>query len=338
MAIIGGSQFLERITFFNGERLEADDLQTLESSNREMRWLHNQSLHQPGVGSGYAVTGNKGDRQVTVTPGYAIDACGREIVLTENSIQPVPPVAGDSSGNPVYYDLTVSYPPDSDLVESQTRQGICLPQGAVRLREAPLFCWIQLGSNLQPVDAQLKIDEQTNMRIVLARVQIQNCQLYQPVSTAQRRSARQPAQPRVVCGSAGPAGLNWQFFPASGASSFAVQLIYGVQVYIDTSAARFQNPPSYSAQVLGDRIFTLPGGESGGIAGVGVTAILDGWVNICMPTATGFTLQIVMPSATVPIDINPLQDLTAYLNAAGTQLSAILAGNNWTVVWMGVES
>src|SRR5271169_2924862 len=82
MAIIGASQFLERLTFFNGQRLFADDLQTLESFNREMRWLHNQSLHQPGVGSGYAVTGAKGDRQVTVTPGYALDACGREIVLT----------------------------------------------------------------------------------------------------------------------------------------------------------------------------------------------------------------------------------------------------------------
>src|SRR5579884_4221766 len=82
MAVIGGTQFLERLQFFNGQRLFAGDLQALEAFNREMRWLHNQSLHQAGVGSGYAVSGAKGDREVIITPGYAIDACGHEIVLT----------------------------------------------------------------------------------------------------------------------------------------------------------------------------------------------------------------------------------------------------------------
>ena len=42
-----------------------------------MRWLHNRSLHQPGVGNGYKVTGTQGDRQVTIGPGYALDAYGR---------------------------------------------------------------------------------------------------------------------------------------------------------------------------------------------------------------------------------------------------------------------
>ena len=90
MAIIGETQFLERIQFFNGERLFATDLQTLEAFNREMRWLHNQSLHQPGVGSGYAVAGNVGDRQVTVSPGYALDSLGREIILHGDSVRRFP--------------------------------------------------------------------------------------------------------------------------------------------------------------------------------------------------------------------------------------------------------
>ena len=144
MAIIGGTQFLERLQFFNGQRRFAEDLETLDSFNREMRWLHNLSLHPSGVGTGYAVTGNKGDRQVLVTPGYAIDACGREIVLTENHIEPVPPVADDGQGNPVYYDLTVSYPNDSDLVESETRQGICMPQepcGCAKRPTSAGFSW-----------------------------------------------------------------------------------------------------------------------------------------------------------------------------------------------------
>ena len=74
---------LERLQFFNGQRLAAADLQSIDDFNRQMRWLHNQSLHQPGVGSGYAISGKKGDREVTVQPGYAIDSSGREIGLTE---------------------------------------------------------------------------------------------------------------------------------------------------------------------------------------------------------------------------------------------------------------
>ena len=69
MAILEDQEFLERIQFFNGQRLLADDLQTLESYEREMRWLHNFSLHQPGIGSGYAVSGKKGDSQVVISPG-----------------------------------------------------------------------------------------------------------------------------------------------------------------------------------------------------------------------------------------------------------------------------
>src|SRR5258708_38060210 len=114
---------IERMQFFNGQRLFADDLQSLDDFNRQMRWLHNQSLHQPGVGSGYAITGAKGDRQVTIQPGYAIDNLGREIVLTETDIEAVPPVANDGAGNSVFFDLTVSYPQAADLVEAETRDG-----------------------------------------------------------------------------------------------------------------------------------------------------------------------------------------------------------------------
>jgi hypothetical protein len=326
MAIIGGTQFLERLQFFNGQRLFAQDLQTLDSFNREMRWLHNQSLHQPGVGSGYGVAGNKGDRQVVVTPGYAIDSCGREIVLTEQHVEPVPPVAGDAAGSPVFYDLTVSYPNDSDLVESQTRQGVCSPQGAVRLREAPNFCWIELGANLQPVDAQLKVEVQSNMRIVLARAQIKNCQLYQPLSTAQRRNARQSTRPHIACGSAGPDGLNWSVLSQTMEGD---AVLYGLEVDIDTSSARFQTPPCYSAYVAGTRLFsqTLPGSASPSFF------ILDGWVNITDATASAFTLQLMMPNGIGNLPFNP----STFLELAQDQIDKALAVNLWTVVWLGVE-
>lgn len=83
MAIFDETRVVERLQFFNGQRLFASDLQGIEAFNREMRWLHNQSLHQPGIGNGFTVSGQKGDRQVSIGAGYAIDARRREIVLTQ---------------------------------------------------------------------------------------------------------------------------------------------------------------------------------------------------------------------------------------------------------------
>ncbi|NIE61727.1 MULTISPECIES: hypothetical protein [unclassified Burkholderia] len=331
MGIIGSSQFLERLQFFNGQRLFATDLQTLESFNREMRWLHNQSLHQPGVGSGYAVAGNKGDRQITIAPGYALDACGREIVLTEQQVEPVPPVADDGSGGSVFYDLTVSYPTDADLVETETRMGVCVPQGATRLREAPNFCWIQLGATLQPIDPQLKIDVQSNMRIVLARAEVRNCQLYQPLSTVQRRNARPNAQPHVACGSTDPAATVWRLGPLAKSTK-----IITLQVDIDTSAEQFQKTPCYSAQLVGNRLFDsakLPSDlKSKSALG---TFVLDGLTGILDPTPTGFTFQLTMPP--LGTDFNPSSFLSLFKgNTAGG--NAVLQTNQWSVTWMGVES
>src|SRR6266566_8433232 len=98
MAILEEMQFLERLEFFNGQRLLAGDLQSLESFDREMRWLHNMSLHQPGIGSGFAVTGKKGDATVNISPGYALDALGREIILTQPDVEQVPPVPDNGAG------------------------------------------------------------------------------------------------------------------------------------------------------------------------------------------------------------------------------------------------
>jgi hypothetical protein len=77
MGILDETRVVERLQFFNGQRLFASDLQVIEAFNREMRWLHNQSLHQPGIGNGFTVSGQKGDRQVSIgrrrkrAPGFA---------------------------------------------------------------------------------------------------------------------------------------------------------------------------------------------------------------------------------------------------------------------------
>jgi hypothetical protein len=331
MALIGEMRFLERLQFFNGQRLFASDLQSLEADNRERRWLHNQSLHQPGVGSGFAVVGNKGDREVTIFPGYAIDAVGREIILTENRVIPVPPVADDGEGNPVFYDLTVSYPDDSGLEESETREGVCLKAatGTIRLREEPVFCWVKLSADKQPLDFELKAQVQNGMRILLAQAEIFECQLNSPLSTAQRRNARPPKQPYIACGEASPDNT-WQPWPGGP----------GLEIVVDTSAAKFQATPCYSAHIVGERSFSSIMNPTYFmrlfLSDTVTSFILDGFTSIVNPTPTGFTMRMLMPPIFTygsTLIINPL----GFLSLSWPESMELLKGNGWYVTWMGVE-
>lgn len=330
MSILGSSQSLERIQFFNGERLFASDLQALEAFSREMRWLHNQSLHQAGVGSGFQVTGEKGDRQVTISPGYAIDSCGREIVLTEPQVLSIPPVADDGSGRPAFYDLIVSYPDDSELTPSETRQGSCdVPAGVVKLREAPVFCWAELNSDLsshQPVDQRMKDGIRKALYIVLAQIQIFNCQLKQPVSTMLRRNARAPKQPRIACGM--PVTLTWSasnLGAGSTAPGVSVVVPFGTTMFtshVDTSSGGFQSKPNYTARLVGPRTFTFVP-AAGGASQPFVMDALVSVPNDVKLTKSGFTIQIF--------------PVIASANGAPSASDIQKAVNQWTVSWMGVE-
>ncbi|HEX3003528.1 MAG TPA: hypothetical protein VHO27_04910 [Angustibacter sp.] len=71
----------ERVRYFDGQLLGVDDLRAEQEYHRAMRYLHNR-LHGSGVASGLDVGVEAG--QVKVGPGLAVDAAGREIVLTES--------------------------------------------------------------------------------------------------------------------------------------------------------------------------------------------------------------------------------------------------------------
>jgi hypothetical protein len=312
---ITGARFLERQQFFDGQRLVASDLQDLEAFHRQMRWLHNQSLHQPGIGSGYAVVGPAGASEVTIAPGYAIDALGREIVLVEPSVQPVPPVANDGFGQPVFYDLTVSYPDDRELDESETRDGICLPRGVVRLEEQPVFCWVRLGPppDRQPIDGALKADLQSGLRIRLARAEVFNCVLKSPLSVAERRNARPPSQPYVACGHGSLADA--QILSGELTSELPLLALHAV---VDTAAAGFRTRPCYYANVTGARLVT----------GGGATYFIDGFSSTLVPDAQPLTqvvVEFIGAIVTVSGTAPPVKDIEEQIR------------RSWQIDWIGVE-
>jgi hypothetical protein len=318
MTPIGNTRFIERNRFFNNERLVASDLDAIDDFARQMRWLHNRSLHQPGVASGYAVSGSKGDSQVTVQPGYAIDALGREIVLTRAQTQPVPPTSGDGQGGPAIYDLTVSYP--ATLPPSETRNADCASAmpGTVRLEESPVFCWV---STTLANDAQLRTDISNGMRLVLTRVQVLNCQIY-AISVAPRTDARPGVHPYIFTAQVTP---KWAI---NGKSAFGVELTTDP---IDTSAAGFRTTPGYFVNLLSDPIVDL----TDPLTKVSKQYRLEVLTNITcpasktLPAQKGFGVSLLIP--TLPLFFAQLS-VADVAKALGQP-----TWKPWTIGWMGVE-
>ncbi|MGW0809106.1 hypothetical protein [Nonomuraea sp. NPDC002799] len=329
MSFIDAARSVERQRFFDGQRLFAADLQGLEAFNREMRWLHNQSLHQPGIGNGFEVHGRKDGREVRAGAGYAVDDLGREIVLTGERVIPVPPVAGDPGGGPQRYVLTVRYPSDEDLEEVELREGLCDTRGAVRLREEPVFCWVPLNPDGSPAASQAEI--LSGRALVLAEIAVRNCKLDKDLSVAQRRNARPAAVPRIACGMADP--TPWQDWPLGGDEQrlFAgYALVGGVQADIDTSAAGFLVTPGYFARIDGPRILTLPtepvqNGETsdGVLNGDAPEGVFDGLLTIVDAKPGGFRARVLVLA------------LDAESTAGLPPLPELLS--QWRVGWMGVE-
>jgi hypothetical protein len=81
----------ERVNFFQGQLLTADDLRADQDYHRAMRYLHNRVLHGPGVAEGFAVEADESG--LSVAPGLAIDPLGRELVLTSPEHLDLPPGA-----------------------------------------------------------------------------------------------------------------------------------------------------------------------------------------------------------------------------------------------------
>jgi hypothetical protein len=365
MDFLKQTRFIERLQFFNGQRLFATDLQGLESFNREMRWLHNKSLHQPGIGNGFAVSGKKGDREATIEPGYAIDAEGREMALTQSVVEPVPPVAAEDDGSPVRFDLTITYPDDAFLEETERREGICRqPGGVIRLKEEPIFCWVRLNENGQPVDNQLKREIATGMRIILARAEVLNCQLKKDISIAERLSARPAKQPYVCCGTVQPYWKPWEiaiFEPErifaggdSGTLAFNRLAIcpfispVGLEAEIDTSQCGFRTTPCYSAHISGARRkqYTPPDEADN----QGFSFLVDGLLQIVDPQPKKFTVQVLLLVQLLPpettgggeisfLSLTSRRGRRQDASKIKTEIQKFIEDNfsDWKLMWMGVE-
>ena len=293
---------LERVVFFTGQRLTSADLAAVQRAHRELRWLHNRSLHSWGIGIGLAVTGERGDSTVAVAPGYGIDCLGREIILTAPRSLAVPAVASAPGGGEATFYLTAVYVPDEDQDVAEQRPGVCLPKGTVRLTEEPGLEWRQAD----------QLHE--GRELILAQAWIQNCRLSRPLSLTARRNARPSQQPYIAAGQTKVGDTAWSVWIEN-------QDMRGFEVTVDTADARFRSTPRYVAHIAGDRYLAA---QPGPLVAVGLTGIVDA-------TPVRFTMQALLPP-NLGGNINPptLLDQTQGLDIIQTQLK-------WHVIWMGIE-
>ena len=332
MSMFDDTRTVERPQFFDGQQLFATDLDGIVAFHRAMRWLHNRSLHQAGVGNGFAVTGKRGDREVSVQAGYALDSLGRELVLLESHVEPVPPVAGEPGGGPAFFDLVVSYPSDDDLEEAETRAGVCVPRGAVRLRERPVFCWIRLirdvNDRLRPLSEAQALEIQDGLAIVLARAEVLDCRLNADLSIAVRRTARPARQPRLACGTETAAWKSWE--PAGGGTpefEGGGRFAYGLMARVDTRAGRFRQTPRYGARVEGERPLVVQITGSDDVSGVDLINVFDLPAFVHDAGRAGFVCHV------------PVIDLfgSGALPAPVPQQVLDAAREAWRVTWLGIE-
>lgn len=300
---------LERPSFFDGQRLTAADLTDVQTFHRELRWLHNRSLHNWGIAFGYAVSGARGQRTVQIQSGYALDCKGRELILNESTSLPIPAVAAANDGGPATYYLTVTYAEDADLTP-EMRAGACGTAGAVRRPEQPLIRWRDPDEGYEH-----------GIDVVVAAIKVQNCRLAEDVSGAERRDAVPAQQPYVAAGRSDAGQTVWRLWPDA-------ETAVGVATTVATTAAGFRTVPRYQAHVMGERLFPFL------LDGENFNGVVDGYPQIVAPSAASFDLVVALPrgfAAQTGAIFNPAVVLTQDFM---TRLQEEL---QWHVVWMGIE-
>jgi len=121
---------IKRLKYFTHQFLREQDFEAEQHYHIAMRRLHNRSVHGWGVVEGLAVR-KRGENEVTIEAGMAIDGEGREIILTT-------PITRDLSSferNSHTY-ITIAYGESWDDSDRYSSGGI---EGYTRITESPLI-------------------------------------------------------------------------------------------------------------------------------------------------------------------------------------------------------
>jgi hypothetical protein len=160
----------ERVNYYTGQRLDADDFRAEQRYQNRIRRLLNRGLFTPGVVEGLEVSristgGPPSPRTVRVSPGTALDALGRLIVLDEEqdvAVPNQPPLGGTN-----YYYLVLRY---AEEPVAGRADACSAPNTAptTRIREQHALDWSEVIPSPRPTDPEDSIEN----GVVIALVEI----------------------------------------------------------------------------------------------------------------------------------------------------------------------
>lgn len=133
----------ERNRYFHGKLMSARDMEAEQRYYRELFTRHAREVTGQGVVSGLDVTVEPSgdDFEVTLTPGYAVDCCGRPVVVPNETTRTVEPEDEVDDGGPAWLFLeyvecvreSVPVPNSEDACEQQCEYNRILEVFDVRI-------------------------------------------------------------------------------------------------------------------------------------------------------------------------------------------------------------
>lgn len=215
----------DRITYREGQRLTARDLQDDRGARARLRRLHVRHLHDTwGIATGFDVQA-AGPSAVAVGPGYALDVFARDLVLSASIAIPVPEVAG-----PQVFVLVATFLQDCAF-SAGVAGAVCLNAPLHPRRERPAFAW-KTSAELEP-----------GAMVPLCHVVVENHAIKGPVQTRVRRYARRLVRPYVATGLTDTDESRWQPW-------WNRAILNGFAQHVDTSDAGFTAAPQYFAELV----------------------------------------------------------------------------------------
>lgn len=182
---------LERLHFFDGQRLVAKDLELEQKYHMRVRRLLNHGLYSAGVVNGLEVS-QVDLWNVKVSAGLSLDPRGREMILLSDAVLrvpgglPTPPMQG-------YY-LVIQYSEEAEPgTLADCRQGVGTTPPA-RIKEYPTISWTETWPDHQYCGVK---GHPADCAVVLALVILdKKCQVIK-IESAVRQYARSTMPPQV---------------------------------------------------------------------------------------------------------------------------------------------
>jgi len=224
---------LERITWRDGQLLTSYDIRDEARNSDRFRHLHIHYLHRTwGVVEGLNVV-IVGGLNAVVSPGYALDIQGHELLLPVGAAVAAP--AGVTAATTTYMVITGAGSRGTSCRCSETPQvnltTLCPgAKNSIALEQGEL-AWKTVTEVRPGID------------ILLARVLITNGRFASGADTSVQRRAAALAQPRIWSEATAPGQTGW-----TDGSEGPVQ---NISATVDTSAAGFVTTPAYFAWLAG---------------------------------------------------------------------------------------